>query len=480
MQKSILLSFLVFLSGVLAAQSIVSVNEQQVVPVATLAFFFGGGNVEYSVRVYKVNYTTIDVFGQPTEASGMLSVPFELGSDEEPPAFPLAVYNHGTVNDREAVPSREGVSERNLVNILASNGYVTLAPDYLGLGDNPGLHPYVHAESEAQAGYDMLLAVRQWLQDEEIAFNDQLFTTGYSQGGHASMALQQKLQEDPTDLLPVLTAGAHLSGPYSIGDVMKGVLFDPNTETLPGYLAYTYISYNFVYGLYDSLDQVFVPPFVAPIEQFAAEEINLGELNLALFGLLAATDTDLPDMFQDSILDIFQNQPDHPINVALNENDTYNFAPESPTLLVYCTQDEQVPFQNALLADSVMTEVLGSDQVELFNGGPENHGGCVSPAILRAIEFFESFSLLNSVFAPEAVGSLSISPNPLPAGGQLRLAEPTERPLDYQLTDLSGRSLYRGRLPAGADTFTLPDLPRGAYYLLTRGQRSTTNKIIIN
>lgn len=464
------------LSFCLTGQDVVSVELQETIPLSQLAEDFGAENVEFSVRTYKMLYRTIDPFGAPTVASGMLAIPYEEGS---PISFPITVYNHGTVSNREQVPSRVGVQERGLVNVIAANGFITIAPDYLGLGDNPGLHPYVHAETEAQAGYDMILAIRNWLHDEEIPFADQLFTTGYSQGGHASMALQQKLQEDPTDLLPVLSAGAHLSGPYSISDVMVNVLFNPNTETLPAYLAYTYISYNYVYQIYDSLAQVFVQPYLEPVEAFANETIDLGQLNTTLYALLNSAGDELVDMFQDSLTNGLQEDPNHPVVMALRDNDTYNFGPEAPTLLVYCTEDEQVPYQNALLADSVMRG-LGGDQVYIYNGGARDHGGCILPAALQMLGFFKGFSVLDVEEEVAATTSLSISPNPLRAGGLLHFGAAFDEPTAFSLVDVTGRAVQSGILETGSQQMQLSQLASGIYYLYTRGKGVTINKISIH
>ncbi|PHI21090.1 hypothetical protein CEQ90_05260 [Lewinellaceae bacterium SD302] len=469
---------LVFFSVSLFSQSVVTVTPQPDVSTGLLAVLLGGpDNVNYPLKTYKLVYTTTNPFGTPTVASGLIAIPT---GDNLPEEMPVVVYNHGTVPNRTQVPSNPTVFERALPYLFATNGYIAIAPDYLGLGDNPGLHPYVHAETEATAGYDMILALREWLDQEEINYNDQLFTTGYSQGGHASMALQQYLQEDPTDLLPDLTAAANLSGPYGISTVMADVLFDPTTVTLPGYLAYTYISYNYVYELYDDLNGVFRQPYADPIIDFSNEEIDLDDLNEALFTLLANEGDDLPDMFQDSILNILQNEPDHPINVALRDNDTYNFAPEAPTLLVYCTQDEQVPFQNALLADSITT-ALGSDQVELLNGGATDHGGCVNLAIEGALNFFNQFAVFSSVFEVAEARQLNISPNPVKAGAELRIQDAPATGLDFEIFSLTGQPVQSGHLAAGNNVISLENLQAGVYYLTTRSDEGrTANKIVVD
>ncbi|MEL7162505.1 MAG: lipase family protein, partial [Bacteroidota bacterium] len=187
--KRILLPFACLLfSLICSAQEVVSAEVQT----PSLEFVLEIAlpiSVDYDVLNYKITYTTTDAFGQPDTATGLLSLP-----DQNELVLPLALYNHGTVEARDKVPSVEGVLERFLIGGFAGNGFIVLAPDYLGLGDSDGIHPYLHADTEASAGRDMIIAVRKWLDEQDIAENGQLFLTGYSQGGHASMALHRELE----------------------------------------------------------------------------------------------------------------------------------------------------------------------------------------------------------------------------------------------------------------------------------------------
>ena len=54
--------------------------------------------------------------------------------------------------------------------IFAAFGYVVCAPDFVGLGDSPGVHPYVHAKTEASAAIDMLRAARELDADDTFGW----------------------------------------------------------------------------------------------------------------------------------------------------------------------------------------------------------------------------------------------------------------------------------------------------------------------
>ena len=445
--------------ALLSAQEVIEVEEQTPLSAFQL-FLLSGQDMRNGIENYRVTYTTTDAFGQPDTASGLVCVPIDPDF-----VYPLGVYNHGTVADPEAVPSRELVPERLLPQLMGGRGMLTVAPDYLGLGDSDGFHPYVHAATEASAGRDMLIAVRAWLESNGRVVGSEVFVTGYSQGGHAAAALHRELVDNPVPALNV-GAAAYLSGPYSISEVMLGTLFSDSLNTLPGYIAYTYVSYNAVYGFTDDLAEVFAEPYLTEVRLLDAGTTTLGEFNAALEELLPANDHQLIDLFQDSVQQILRTRDTTTTVIqALIDNDTYDWAPQEPTLIYYCTADEQVPFQNALLADSVM-RANGSTEITLTNGGELTHGGCVVPAFTAALEFFNplidivpvSDRYLADGFAP------IVFPNPVAAGGSLRFLEETT-PQSYEIHDSSGRRITGGLLTT-AGTVRLPrDLPPGVYTL---------------
>ena len=64
---------------------------------------------------------------------------------------------------------------------MASPGYITMMPDYVGLGTSMLMHPYVQAQSEADAGIFMLEEVENLGEELGFSYNDELFISGYSQ-----------------------------------------------------------------------------------------------------------------------------------------------------------------------------------------------------------------------------------------------------------------------------------------------------------
>ena len=77
-------------------------------------------------------------------------------------------------------------------SVFAGGGFIYIAPDYLGLGDSTvPRHRYFHAATEASSAVDLLAASRHVLASLHVQRDDELFTFGFSQGGHAALALHR-------------------------------------------------------------------------------------------------------------------------------------------------------------------------------------------------------------------------------------------------------------------------------------------------
>jgi len=468
---SVILFIGVILPGKLSAQEIVDVEYLggvgKVLIELQLAQIGIPRSVENDVDIYKVRYTTRDITGGVDTASGQLVLP--VFRDK---TMPILVYHHGTVNDRTQVPSNFNIATQNegqIALIYASFGYATLAPDYIGLGDSPGFHPYVHAESEAWASIDMITAFKKYAEAEAIPINDQLFTCGYSQGGHAAMATHMVLQRDFKDIYTV-TGSAPMSGPYNIyGSMVDFVLSDQEYDFL-AYVAWVALSYQLAYpGLIslDNLDEFFKPQYVPDILLFRNEEIDLGELNSRLqTRLIAEAGGSIAKfMLQDSIVDAISSDPNHPISLALQDNDLYDWVPEAPTRMYYCKADEQVSFKNATFTDSIMNANGASDVQALNLGDDRNHGGCVFPAIENSLDFFNTLKEITSPNQEVAITDIaSIYPNP--ASTHLFIANDQEEIVSARIYDLSGQLTLSKEYPAGR--IELSGLQSGMYILQLR------------
>ncbi|WP_020569213.1 T9SS type A sorting domain-containing protein [Neolewinella persica] len=455
--KKILLLLLVCSTAFVSAQEVISAEVQTPTFAAVLNIVLPI-NVTYNVKNYKITYTTVDALGQPDTATGLLCVP-----DNNDFVWPLVIYNHGTIASRDLAPSVEGVLERILIQGFSASGFIALAPDYLGLGGSDGPHPYLHADSEASAGKDMIIAVKKWLDAENIRENDQLFITGYSQGGHASAALHQRLEMDTDGELQV-TAAAHLSAPFDISPPSPLLLGLTNVPPVSlSFFTHTLISYNSVYGLYGngSADSLFVEPYLTEVNRFLTEEIDLYEMGNELDALLRENSHVAGQMFVEQFVeDVLDADP--ALFNAYNANDVFDWAPQSPTLIYYCNADETVNPANSILADATM-RANGATGIVLEDGGALNHGDCAVPAAVRALMFFqaEANTYPVSLGTPASRPELKLVPNPVAAGHAIQVQGLSATPRPYVIYDISGRRVLDGSTTSSGN-INLPEaLPKG-------------------
>lgn len=412
----------------------------------------------YDVRAYKIIYNTTDIDGSATTASGLLCVPENSNCNN----FPLGSYNHGTVLQRESVPSRNN-SEAFLVKAVASLGLVTVSPDYLGLGDNPGLHPYLHAESQATATIDLIRAAREFLPDSlSISLNGECFFTGYSQGGHAAMGTVKYIQDNNLDTEFNIVAAGPASGPYNLSGSQSQVFISNQPYSNPGYVCYLLFGLNRVYGnIYNSYSDILKAPYDTLIPPYFDGTYPMDSVNAKLPNRLG-------DFIQDTVLANFVADSvgkTHPIWQALIKQDNYDWKPNFTLRMYYCTQDEQVSFQNSLGAELAMN-ANGATSVTAINKGALNHGGCVTPSLFDARDYFTSVATsCQGIGLAERKGLEGIELFPNPAKNNLYLKGFNEQDkVEVQIINLNGAVLLRKQQGAN-EPISITNLTPGMYLI---------------
>ena len=171
------------------------------------------GKAKCDVKVVALNYATVGVREEDTNASGVMLVPG--GSCSGPAA--LVAYAKGTDVQKPHTLANPQDSETFLLAAMyAAQGYAVVATDYLGFAKSGyAYHPYLHADSEATSVLDSVRAARNAAGAVGANLSGKIMFTGYSQGGHASMAAQRAAERDYGSEFNVV-AGAHLAGPYNL------------------------------------------------------------------------------------------------------------------------------------------------------------------------------------------------------------------------------------------------------------------------
>jgi hypothetical protein len=346
--------------------------------------------------------------------------------------------------------------------VFSSIGYISIAPDYIGLGTSRGQHTYVHAASEASASKDMLPAAVEFLYSEGYNTTKDLFITGYSQGGHAGMALHRLLETEGTEYN--LKAASHMSGPYDISTSMKNLLLGDEEYALVAYTANVALSLNRVYHIFptDKASDLFIEPYASMVENFRNEVIDLWTLNELMLDELTKNGGKAQPkrMIIPSVLNDIITNENHPLNLALKDNNVYDWKPVTPTRLLYCKGDDQVSFINTIVADSTMKS-NGSTSVSSFDVNTNaTHTECVNPAVTNTIFFFIGF--YNTTSISDLIEYVNIYPNP--ASSSIN----TEFEISQAIAiNMEGQQYHLTIDNTSAD---ISSLPRGTYVMLLKNK----------
>ena len=406
-------------------------------------------NPSFEVSAYRVTYD-MPFLDSVVSVSGALFTPLSM---DLACGAPTMTYMHGTMFVREDAPSFLG-SEGQLGFLMASLGFVTLMPDYVGLGTSDLLHPYIHAQSEADAGVYFLEAASVLSEELGYTMGTENFVMGYSQGGHAAMAMAREMQTNWNDEFP-LTAAAPMSGPYDLSGTQFPMGFAQESYSNPAYMAYTALAWQSIYGnLYNDLSDWFLEPYASEIPGMFDGMTSGGAINDYLPTLTA-------DVIQPGLLESLLEEGS-PFLAAAQDNDVYEWVPESPIQMYYCTMDEQVFYENALLAETHMNDA-GASAITTINGGPLTHGGCALLAILGGTLWSAGQADFCSLVGVDEQGAgLALNAFPNPTSGDVRI-EGLAVGSHWTLLDASGRTVFGGVAEASLLDMKTAQLASGLY-----------------
>ncbi|GAA1363817.1 alpha/beta hydrolase [Streptomyces beijiangensis] len=332
--------------------------------------------VRYGVTAYRLTYRTVTAEGRPTTATGLLVLP-KNGVHR----LPVVSDTHGTMSHRDYAPSVAEDMGRLSPYVQAAAGRAVSAPDYLGLGKGPGLHPYMDTRSGVSATLDMLRASRTAARQLGRPFTGDVYVTGFSQGGQVAMALGKALSEG-ADRSFRLKAVAPIAGPYDLEGVEIQSMFNGsiNDTSAVFYMSYFLTAQNRLHPLWKEPADVFRAPY---------DKVVTGLFD----GLHADEDIvkALPPTLKGLFTDAYLKELQHPTGVLksiLKANDgTCDWKPAVPVQLYSASGDTDVPIANArscaaqLAAHGVKAPVV--DQ------GAVDHGGSAIKSVAQIARWFD-------------------------------------------------------------------------------------------
>ena len=419
--------------------------------------------IQHGADAHKIQYLTQDINGQESIASGLIVVPSSNSC-----SWSLTSYLHGTVTKKEDVPSRLNSEATIGYYAAAIIGSVVALPDYLGLGDSPGFHPYIHSKTEASASLDMLRATKEFCEKHSIYLNDDLFLFGYSQGGHSTLALQKLIEEEASEEFKIKYS-IPMSGPYDLSGVQTEMFTGRGDYPSPFYLPYLVLSYHSLYpelNKYD-LDSLFISPYDSLLPIYFDGYHDSDQIDL----IMPNNPVEIfnPDFYNEFLSDSL----DHPFRLALADNDLTNWYPESPVNFYYCNGDQHVTYLNSIIASEAMNNMQGTT-IEATEINPTfDHGECVLPSLTQAIlSFLLQSEQCNTSLTENSPLENNISPNP--SSNNFSINSHIHDVLT--ILSLNGQVLLNTIIKPGVNTIDVSDFTPGLYFVKSG---KNTQKLVV-
>ena len=327
--------------------------------------------LQHDVSLYKVSYTTTTTDDQKIHASGILVLPNTKTS------LPLVSLQHGTLSDEASAPSYFKSGTESMIAVrMASAGFITSMPDYVGYGDSKSYpHPYEHAAGLAQANVDFLLAVKEYFKANTTPWNNNLLLAGYSEGGYATLATQKLIEEEYSSQFTI-KASVCGAGAYNKSLTMDKLLKETSMGEANHNRSYIWVllTYNRIYDLKKNIEDIFKEPYATQIKQNGYEVNITGSFN---------------SLLNPSFVEAYNTGKEESIKEAFKKNDLINFKTNIPTLLVHGDSDEYVPYYN--------TETLyqglknnGSPNVSINTVVGGTHSSSIETFILQTFTVFSA------------------------------------------------------------------------------------------
>jgi pimeloyl-ACP methyl ester carboxylesterase len=353
--RTFLIVALALLAGCMHPRPIQAPEQVQLTPVKSISTLQArvmlglsgvkGMSVAHPVDCYRMQYA-----GQ----SALLALPRGVAPRR------LVSFQHGTSTTRTAVPSRPDGTGIAAAIVFAGNGYALVVPDYPGLGESPGKHPYYVADSIGPAVVAMIEASQRLEQVPDAP----VFLSGFSQGGWASLAALRLMESQGKSVL----GSAQVAGAYDLRRVSLPAALKGGASSHSLYLAYAAWGQAAYYG--HPLDSVLTPEYATTVERlFAGAKPK---------EILRTLPQDPRLMFNQAFLDAFDRDEAHWYLDSFAANSLVNVTPRAPLRLYYGSKDMDVVPEEALAAARSMSG-RGAD-VKAIDVGPVGH----EPSMLAA------------------------------------------------------------------------------------------------
>jgi len=338
------------------------------------------GLIRSDIDIYRVVYKT-SINGNQIDASGLVCVPII------PDDYPVLSFQNGTNTVNANAPSEFPINySYQLVEIIASMGYVVVIADYPGFGESSQLaHPYLVAEPTVRSLVDMLFAVKELASSElpGITLENSYYLLGYSQGGWATLSLHKALEQDYNNDFN-LTGSACGAGPYNISLLLQEMINETHYP-MPVYLGYILNSYKSYNQFTNPVSDIFNEPYATRLSSLYNGLLTSDDINNQLT-------TSISELITLDFLSGFASSPDYStIRDALNNNSVVAWHTNKPLLLLHGSDDTHV---NPVATENMYTEMIqaGTSQeiIEKILIPDVDHREGIVPSMIMGILFLNN------------------------------------------------------------------------------------------
>lgn len=331
--------------------------------------------LQYDISLYTITYNTT-YKGQNIKASGLVAFP---DTDQ---GMPILNFNHGTTSLHADAPT-EDLIQYSFFSNAASAGYIFVIPDYLGFGISDNIvHPYYRSDITGQTIVDMIKATKELAAIEGYNFNGDVFLSGYSEGGFATMSAHYNMEKNNYSGLN-LVASAPASGGYDITGMLD-YFISKETYHVPYYIAYVAMGYKTSYDWSLPLSSIFNEPYASIIPEYFNGKYSGYEINSVL-------SDDMSELLTSNFINNIYTDADLKIIVdAFEENNLDQWVPKNKMIMYHGTDDITVPYQNSV--DTYNSFIsLGADKniVKFIDLIGENHSSGSLPYVVSLFDEFE-------------------------------------------------------------------------------------------
>ena len=338
-------------------------------------------DVKSGVNIYSITYNTT-FMGEDVLASGLIMIPSVPGT------YPVLSYQNGTNTLNANAPSMDpDYPAYQFLQCVASTGYVVVLADYLGFGVSDDMaHPYLHKESTVQTIVDMLYSLDEFDEDiaKDITVSDEYFLLGYSQGGWATLALLDALENDYGSDFTVKAASCG-AGPYDLSYFNSYVL-GLTEYPMPVFLGYISNAYT-EYDLFaNPLSDLYNDPYAGLIPGLYDGMHSSDQINNQLTVTIA-------DLFKAAYINGYSTSASYQgVRDALTANSIQGWDSSVPLLFLHGTADDYVfPVLSERMHDAMLD--TGTSPLTCIYEPLQDldHSDGIVPAGLAGLEFFKAY-----------------------------------------------------------------------------------------